>query len=246
MKNNVSFNSSLSKFGIGLFETIKIKVKSPMYLDKHLERLYNSIDKLNVDFKTNKNEMHKLVTLYIQNENLINCALRITVCDEGYNFSTREIPYKKEHYDSGFKITISPIKRGFSEIYKHKTTNYFENIYSRNYALEKGFDEGLFLDLNGYILECSMSNIFFIKENKIYTPKIESSILNGIMRTRVIEICKTLDIICIEDDIHIDSIDKFDFCFITNSLMELMKVKCVDSIIFENANEIYENISRNV
>jgi 4-amino-4-deoxychorismate lyase len=246
MKNNVSFNSTLSKFGIGLFETIKIENKSPRYIDKHLERLYNSIDKLNINFTVEKNEMYKLITLYIQDQNLLDSAIRVTVCDEGYNFSTRDIPYKKKHYEIGFKVTISPIKRGFSEIYKHKTTNYFENIYSKNYALQKGFDEGLFIDLNGYVLECSMSNIFFIKENILYTPKKESSILNGIMRTRVIDICKTLDIICIEDDINIDDLDKFDFCFITNSLMELMKVKCIDNVIYENTNNIYEDILNNI
>jgi 4-amino-4-deoxychorismate lyase len=246
MKNNVSFDSTLSKFGIGLFETIKIKNKSPIDIDKHLERLYNSIDKLNINFGIDKNEIYKLINLYIEDKNILNSALRVTIFDEGYNFSIRDIPYTKKHYEIGFKVTVSPIKRGLSEIYRHKTTNYFENIYSKNYALQKGFDEGLFIDLNGYILECSMSNIFFIKENKLYTPKKESSILNGIMRTRVIDICKTLDIICIEDDINIGDLDKFHFCFITNSLMELMKVHCIDNIIYENTNAIFENILNNI
>ena len=66
------------------------------------------------------------------------------------------------------------------------------------------------------------------------------------MRTRVIDICKTLDIICIEDDIKIDDLDKFDFCFITNSLIELMKVKCIDNVIYENTNNIYEDILNNI
>jgi 4-amino-4-deoxychorismate lyase len=246
MKNNVSFNSTLSRFGIGLFETIKIKNKIPIHIDEHLKRLYNSIDKLNVNFTIDKNEMYKLINLYIEDKKILNGALRVTVCDEGYNFSPRDIPYKKEHYEKGFKITVSPIKRGLSEIYRHKTTNYFENIYSKNYAIQNGFDEGLFIDLNEYILECSMSNIFFIKENIIYTPKEESSILNGIMRTCVIDICKTLDIICIEDDIKISDLDKFDFCFITNSLMELMKVKSIDYVIYEDTNKTFEKILNNM
>ena len=47
MKNNVSFNSELSKFGIGLFETIKIE-EYPIDLDLHLDRLFNSVNELNL------------------------------------------------------------------------------------------------------------------------------------------------------------------------------------------------------
>ena len=47
MKNNISFNSKLSKFGIGLFETIKIE-NEPIDFDLHMNRLYNSIRDLNI------------------------------------------------------------------------------------------------------------------------------------------------------------------------------------------------------
>ena len=47
MKNNISFNSKLSKFGIGLFETIKIE-NEPIDFDLHMNRLYNSVDRKSV------------------------------------------------------------------------------------------------------------------------------------------------------------------------------------------------------
>ena len=57
MKNNISFNSNLSKFGIGLFETIKIE-NEPKDFDSHMDRLYNSVKDLNI--KINKRSEDKI------------------------------------------------------------------------------------------------------------------------------------------------------------------------------------------
>ena len=167
MKNNISFNSKLSKFGIGLFETIKIE-NEPIDFDLHMNRLYNSIRDLNIKIDIDKSTLKDKVLMYIKHNNIKNKALRVTLFDEGYNISTRDIIYNDKMYNEGFKLTISPIKRGDSIIYRHKTTNYFENIYTKEYATKNGFDDAIFLSTEGKILECSMCNIFFIKDNKLF------------------------------------------------------------------------------
>ena len=58
--------------------------------------------------------------MYIKHNNIKNKALRVTLFDEGYNISTRDIIYNDKMYNKGFKLTISPIKRGDSIIYRHK------------------------------------------------------------------------------------------------------------------------------
>ena len=241
MKNNVSFNSNLSKFGIGLFETIKIE-DCPIDLDLHLTRMFNSSKELNLDIKYNKEFYKKKILKYIKDNNIKNKALRLTVFDEGYNISTRDVPYSKETYEKGFKLIISPIKRGNSIIYKHKTTNYYENIYTKKYALSRGYDDGLFLDYNNTILECSMSNIFFIKDNKIYTPNSELPILNGVMKKRIIDVCSELNIKLIEKNININDIKEYDFAFVTNSLMKVMKVTKIEDIVYSSTNKIFDEI----
>jgi len=241
MKNNVSFNSELSKFGIGLFETIKVE-EGPLDLDLHMNRMFKSIESLNMNIKYHKEFLTKAILNYIDDNKIKNKALRITVFDEGYNISTRPITYNEETYNKGFKLTISPIKRGDSIIYKHKTTNYYENIYTKKYATENNFDDGLFVNYENIILECSMSNIFFIKEDKIYTPHDELPILNGIMKRKILDICKNLNIEVIEGEMKIENISKFDFAFISNSLMKAMKISQIDEIIYPSNNEVFEKI----
>ncbi|UPA29211.1 aminotransferase class IV [Terrisporobacter glycolicus] len=110
MKNSVSFNSELSKFGIGLFETIKIE-DGPIDLDLHMNRMFKSIESLNMNIKYHKEFLTQSILNYIDENKIKNKALRITVFDEGYNISTRPITYNEEIYKKGFKLTISPIKR---------------------------------------------------------------------------------------------------------------------------------------
>ena len=241
MKNNISFNSDLCKFGIGLFETIKI-TNRPIDFDIHMDRIFNSIKELNLNIKLERKFIENEILNYIQNNNIINKALRLTVFDEGYNISTRDILYTQDMYKKGFKLNISPIKRGNSILYKHKTTNYFENIYTKNYANENGFDDGIFLNSEGTILECSMSNIFFIKDDIVLTPSSNLPILNGTKKKRIIEACQELNIKVEETEIDINEIHKFDFIFISNSLMGAMKVAQIEDILYDDKNIIFDRI----
>lgn len=241
MKNNISFNSELCKFGIGLFETIKV-TNRPIDFDIHMDRIFNSIKELNLNIKLERKFIENEILNYIENNNIINKALRLTVFDEGYNISTRDILYTQDMYIRGFKLNISPIKRGNSILYKHKTTNYFENIYTKNYANENGFDDGIFLNSEGTILECSMSNIFFIKDDIVLTPSSNLPILNGTKKKRIIETCQELNIKVEETEINVNEIHKFDFIFISNSLMGAMKVVQIEDILYDDKNIIFDRI----
>lgn len=242
MKNNVSFNSELSKFGIGLFETIKIEDGNPSCLKLHLDRIFKSIEDLNLDIKETKSFIEERIIEYIKSEKIDNKALRLTMFDEGYNISTRDITYKKETYTNGFKLNVSPIIRGDSILHRHKTTNYFENIYTKKFAVKNGFDDAIFIDYYDRILECSMSNIFFVKDEKIYTPNEKLPILNGTMKKRIMELCVELGVNIEQCDIKIMDIDKFDFCFLSNSLMGIMKVRQINEIKFDCFNKTFDKL----
>lgn len=141
-------------------------------------------------------------------------------------------------YNEGFKLTIS-YKRGDSIIYRHKTTNYFENIYTKEYATKNGFDDAIFLSTEGKILECFYVQYIFIKYNKIYTPKDELPILNGIMKKdrRYLHWTKYRGS---KKEIYIDEINDFEFSFVTNSLMGAMKVKLIENTKYNNDNILFK------
>ena len=244
MKNNISVQSRLFKFGIGVFETIKI-LNKPIDIDKHVNRVYNSMIKLEIN-NIPKEYIKKYIIDYIDENKIKNKVLRITIFDEGFNISTRDISYTNEMYKKGVSLTISDIIRSENILYRHKTTNYFENIYSKEKANKNGFFDAIFVNNKNEILETSISNIFFIKNETIFTPKSTQPILNGIMKDKVKQICNYYKIDYIEKEIDLDEIKQYDACFITNSIMGAMKVNKIDSCFYDYDNEVLDKISKKI
>ncbi|MGM0369801.1 MAG: aminotransferase class IV [Bacillota bacterium] len=242
MKNEISFASNLAKYGMGLFETIKVINGRAVFLDEHLERLYNSINQLGISFELNKELLEQRVEEYVTQ--LDNQALRITVCDRGYNFSTRDISYQTEDYKRGFELEIATITKGENPLDYHKTCNYFTNIQARKGAQANGYDEALFLNANNFVLEATMANIFFIKDGKLYTPKLELGLLPGIIRSKVILSAQELGVEVKEVVIDKPELVLFDFAFISNSLLGLMKVKAIESSQYNEESQIFKNLQQ--
>ena len=100
-------------------------------------------------------------------------------------------------------------------------------------------DEFIFLNTKGEITEGSTTNIFFVKNNKIYTPCTKSGLLNGIMRDYIIENYEVVEKIIVPKDLS-----EFDEVFLTNSLMGVMRVNSIENNIYNKhiiTDEIYRN-----
>lgn len=202
-------------FAQGVFETILIK-KEAIFLEEHINRLNKSIDIMNLGEHINT----KFIKNFIKEEKLKNIVLKIVVTEKNIVFSTREIKYSKEDYENGFKLKLSYVLRNpTSRMTYIKSLSYNENLYEYNKANKEGFNEVVFLNIYGNIAEGATSNIFIIKDKKIYTPKISDGILPGVVRNWVIENFK----VC---EKHLNKKDLYsaDEVFITNSVLGIMKV----------------------
>ena len=103
---------------------------------------------------------------------------------------------------------------------------------SKHVAEEKGFDDSLMLDSNGYVAESTGANIFFVKNNKLYTP-VADCFLNGITRQTVIEVAKKNDIKVIEKRILPKELSKADEIFLTGTAVEITPVSQIDNKKFK-------------
>lgn len=217
----ISYNKDYVKldggfyFAQGVFETILIKEEA-VFLEEHINRLNKSIDIMNLGEHIDT----KFIKNFIKEEKLKNIVLKIVVTEKNIVFSTREIKYSKEDYENGFKLKLSYVLRNpTSRMTYIKSLSYNENLYEYNKANKEGFNEVVFLNIYGNIAEGATSNIFIIKDKKIYTPKISDGILPGVVRNWVIENFK----VC---EKHLNKKDLYsaDEVFITNSVLGIMKV----------------------
>jgi branched-chain amino acid aminotransferase len=96
-------------------------------------------------------------------------------------------------------------------------------------AIEKGADEALLLDKNGYISEGSGENIFLVNKNVISTPKTDHC-LNGITRQSVIQIARDLGFEVIEKDITYDELVSSDEVFFSGTAVEITPISKIEDI----------------
>lgn len=213
-------------FGKGLFETILVR-DNPIFLKQHCERLKTGLDILNI--KSCANEEYILEC--IKQHNINNCVLKVVVTEKNIVISTRKPAYKPEDYLKGLKVRLSDLRRNpYSHVTYLKSLNYTDNMLEKEKAAREGYDEVLFLNSHNELAEGSISNIFFVKDNRIFTPEVNCGILNGIVRSWILCNFEVL-----EGKYSLEDIKNADEAFLTNSVMGIIKISTVEGVIsFEN------------
>jgi branched-chain amino acid aminotransferase len=108
--------------------------------------------------------------------------------------------------------------------------NYMNSQLIKMEAIKNGYSEGIALDDRGFISEGSGENIFIVYQGKVVTPPLSSSILPGITRDSIIEICRSLDIPVVEQAIQRAAIYVADEVFFTGTAAEVTPIRSVDKI----------------
>lgn len=221
-------------FGRGLFETMLVK-KNPVFLREHLERVNSGLEVIGVNKKITEEEVVGAASK-LQCEN---CVLKLIVTDKNTIYTTRKNNYTEEKYKNGFSIKISSVKRNaYSKITYLKSLNYLENILEHEKCIEDGYNEVLFFNTDDNLSEGSVSNVFFIKDKKIYTPSISCGLLDGTVRKFMMNNYNV-----IEGKFNEEILMNSDEIFLTNSIMGIMKVSkiCGKNIL---SSDITENIRK--
>ena len=109
-----------------------------------------------------------------------------------------------------------------------KSLNYLNNILARMEATRAGCDEALMLNMDGYVSEGSVDNVFIIVEGVLKTPPLEDGMLAGITRAVVIDVAVREGIPCEEVSLRVSDLLAADECFLTGTGAELIPVGQID------------------
>lgn len=226
-EERINYDSGIA-FGRGVFETILV-LQKPVLLDQHINRINDAINMLKIGEEIESD----VVKDYILKNNVKNKALKLIVTEKNIIFAVRDIIYTKAHYIRGYKVKLSKvIRNSTSPITYIKSLNYLDNILQFEECHKMGYDEALFLNEKGQICEGCTTNIFLVKDDIIYTPKIESGLLPGIIRDWIL---KNYEVI--EKYITMKELDNYDEIFLTNSLVGIIKVSSIDGKRFDRSNK---------
>jgi branched-chain amino acid aminotransferase len=191
-------------YGDGIFEGIRAYNGRIFRLDDHLQRLDESARAILLKLPIPLDDIRKAIIETVRQNNLKDAYIRLVVtrgvgdlgldmrkCKSGatlFIIADHIELYPEEFYEKGLTLVTSSIRqKGLDQVTPGvKSLNYLANILARAEATAAGAQEAILLNATGHVSECSGDNIFFIKDNKIFTPPTSAGILVGVTRQVVI------------------------------------------------------------
>src|SRR6202049_101380 len=109
--------------------------------------------------------------------------------------------------------------------------NYMNSQLMKMEALANGYSEGIALDSAGYVSEGSGENIFVVRDGKILTPPLGASVLPGITRDSVMQLCDALGFPLVETLVPREMLYIADEVFFSGTAAEITPIRSVDRIV---------------
>lgn len=193
----ISIDDRSFRFGDGLFETILVINKKIYELDSHLERLKKGLEFLKINYDISKipewcNELLE--------KNSLNTGYLRLIISRGLN-GKASLGYKPQNTEPYLIIQsiekaipdFSPVKLSISSYrafyhFPSKINSAYLYTLSMLEAEEKGLDNSLILDSEGYICETASANLFWFRGDELFTPSLKLPLIGGIIRKKIMEI----------------------------------------------------------
>lgn len=249
-------------YGLGAFETFRVYKGFPFLFHDHLKRLQQALNELGISYEIDKDEVSEIIQqlLHLNNLKEDDVTVRFNISAgngevgkllQPYNHPTvlcfiRKAPVTESTEKNA---TILRIRRNTPEgATRLKSHHYLNNVLGKRELKDTPDVEGIFLTEQGFVAEGIVSNIFWVKNNIVYTPSIETGILNGITRRFVIRCLDHLGITCREGFFTQEELLNATEVMVTNSSQEIIPIKKIsdreyqgyDGVIIQKLAELYK------
>jgi branched-chain amino acid aminotransferase len=246
----VHVSSHALHYGTGVFEGIRCYATGDgpaiFRLDAHLERWLASAAVYGIHMPYSKQDLAEAICATIRQNGFDGCYVR-PICYYGSHslglipdrcpigVSILVWPWKNLHsgdpLTKGVHITVSRWTKFHSSMMPTTAKacgQYLNSIIALREAAGAGFDEALLLDREGAIAEGSGENLFFVKDNVIYTNDERNSILLGVTRDSVITLARDLGFQVEVGAMTVDALLAADEAFFTGTAAEVAPIRAVD------------------
>ncbi len=238
--------------GDGIWEGIRLVNNSWLFLDEHLDRLYEGCKAIDIQLDEDKKFLTNAIIETQKINNITDAAHARVMVTRGNKIKPFQQPslskdginlviimeHSEEHPNTdGVKLVTVPQVRGLpmSQDPKLNSHSKLNCIIACIQANKSGGDEALMLDPFGFVNTTNSCNFFIVKNGEVWTSTGDYC-MNGITRLRVIEICKNNKIPIYEKNFSLVDVYSSQEAFITGTLGSLTQVTNVDDRLIGNVN----------
>ena len=229
--------------GDGIWEGIRLVNNTWVFLDEHLDRLFEGCKAIDININLSKEEIKTalLETQKINNmSDSAHARLMITrgnkikpfqqpSLSDGINFVIIMEHSNPNPNNDGINLVTVPQVRGLpmSQDPKLNSHSKLNCILACIQANKAGGDEALMLDPYGFVSTTNSCNFFIVKNNEVWTSTGDYC-MNGITRLKVIQLCKNNSIPIFEKNFSLVDVYSAQESFITGTLGSLIQVLTID------------------
>lgn len=234
-------------YGLGFFETLRTYEGVPVFLQEHYNRLSEALAEYRIQLPYTLSDLREVIKELHDRDSQdgTDGYFRINVSAGVHDIGLAPTHYPKPNVIIFRKPLVvsargteksavwlkTPRNTPESDI-RHKSHHYGNNVRARMELPNLAQYEGFFCTDNGVVTEGITSNIFWVKNDILYTPSIDTGILPGITRQLVIQMAEALGYTVVEGFFGRFELEEAEECFITNSIQELVPISKIEHIRF--------------
>ena len=238
----IPYHNRAFRYGDGFFETIRSFRSKPLWMQQHFDRMKKSAQVLKFSLPVNATSdffSQKISELLQANGHIAGARVRLSIFRDAGGF------YRPDGDQSGFLIESLALKNEkyimnkeglvagiFDEIRKPvnplssiKSSNALLYILASVFASENGWNDALILNSEGFLAEATSSNIFMVKDGRIYTPDLSQSCVEGVMRRNILSILSREGYIIHECSLLPDDLFNVDEVLLSNTISGVQWLK---------------------
>jgi 4-amino-4-deoxychorismate lyase len=247
--DKVSVNDRGFQYGDGLFETLEVINGQPVFLEQHLLRLSAGCSRLNIPSPDTKQLTDECGFVCQQAKQAV---LKIIITrgtgGRGYRqpetirpirvISLHPLPeYLSNFAEQGINARFCDTRLGLNPALAGiKHLNRLEQVMARAEWDNTSIQEGIMLDINNHIIEGTMSNLFYVKDDIIYTALLVLSGVAGVMRGIIKTLAIKHNLALIEHDYGKEALLAADEAFVCNSIIGIWPIKQIENCRFTIGN----------
>lgn len=225
--------------GMGAFETMRAERGDPLFLDAHLDRLRDSAAMFALDVP-DADTLRNAVRQLLARQGILEARVRITVSGSlppdgaplhiGGHARTSLLAFPLQPAIATPLHIITAPQRidATSPLAGHKCTSYALHALALHHARAHGGGEALMLNHHGELVSGAVSNLFWVKDGRVFTPDTRCGCRPGVTRQRVLDACADLDIPCTTVRAHPTELARADEVFMTSAIRGIHPVDRLD------------------
>jgi len=232
--------------GDGVWEGLRISGGHPLFLDAHLDRLYEGAKALMLDIGLDRHALTRAIYETLTANGMddgVHVRLMVT---RGVKRTPYQDPRvcvgpativiipefktaKPETLAAGLKLFTVHVRRGYPDVQDPKLNSHskLNCITACIQATAAGADEALMLDPHGFVATCNSTHFFIVRKGEVWTSTGDYC-LGGITRSNVLQLCRESDIPAFEKNFSLTEVYSAEEAFVTGTFAGVVPVRSID------------------